>query len=100
VVRKRLDRREGAFNLGRFELPVAISALVWVVCALFVITVPAESFIPDMIVIGLVLAGGLYLLGVLLFRRGVLDAEPGDGGAVEGYAVPDGPTAATIAVAD
>jgi amino acid transporter len=100
VVRKRLDRREGAFNLGRFELPVAISALVWVVCALFVITVPAESFIPDMIVIGLVLAGGLYLLGVLLFRRGVLDAEPGDGGVVEGYAVPDGPTAATIAVAD
>lgn len=28
VVRKRLGRKEGAFNLGRLELPVAISALV------------------------------------------------------------------------
>jgi amino acid transporter len=30
VVRKQLGRKEGAFNLGRLELPVAISALVWV----------------------------------------------------------------------
>lgn len=29
AVRKRLDRRKGAFDLGRFELPVAICALVW-----------------------------------------------------------------------
>jgi amino acid transporter len=77
VVRKRLGRKEGAFNLGRFELPVAISALLWVVCALFVITVPKEAFIPDMIVVGLVVAGALYLLGMSMFRREVLETEPG-----------------------
>jgi amino acid transporter len=27
AVRKRLDRKKGAFDLGRFELPVAIGAL-------------------------------------------------------------------------
>ena len=77
VVRKRLGRKEGAFNLGRFELPVAISALLWVVCALFVITVPKEAFVPDMIVVGLVVAGALYLLGMFMFRREVLETEPG-----------------------
>ena len=30
AVRKRLDRKKGAFDLGRFELPVAIGALVWI----------------------------------------------------------------------
>ena len=30
VVRKRLERKEGGFNLGRFELPVAVAALIWV----------------------------------------------------------------------
>ncbi|MGQ4376091.1 amino acid permease [Streptomyces sp. SAS_267] len=36
AVRKRLDRRKGAFDLRRFELPVAICALVWTLVALFV----------------------------------------------------------------
>jgi amino acid transporter len=76
VVRKRLGRKEGAFNLGRLELPVAIGALVWVVCALFVLTVPAESLIPDLIVVGLIVAGGLFFLGLLVFRPEALEAEP------------------------
>lgn len=33
--RRRLDRRKRAFNLGPFELPVAIRALVWSVISLF-----------------------------------------------------------------
>ena len=33
VVRRRLERKEGGFNLGRFELPVAVAALIWVACA-------------------------------------------------------------------
>jgi uncharacterized membrane protein HdeD (DUF308 family) len=45
-------------DLGRLELPVAISALVWVVGALFVLTVPAEALVPDLIVVGLVVAVG------------------------------------------
>ena len=68
----------GAFNLGRFELPVAIAALVWVVCALFVLTVPGEALVPDLIVAGLIAAGGLFLLGLLTFRREVLEVEPGE----------------------
>ena len=83
VVRKRLARREGAFNLGRFELPVAICALLWVVCALFVLTVPREAVVPDLIVVGLVLAGGLFLLGLIKFRRQDLETEPGDVSVLE-----------------
>jgi amino acid transporter len=75
VVRKRLDHRPGAFSLGRFELPVAIGALVWVVCALFVLTVPAEALVPDLIVVGLLAAGGLFLLGLLIFHREALDTD-------------------------
>jgi amino acid transporter len=75
VVRKRLDHKEGAFNLGRFELPVAISALVWVACALFVLTVPAEALVPDLIVVGLLIAGGLFFLGLLMFHREALENE-------------------------
>ena len=81
AVRKRLGRREGAFNLGRFELPIAIAALVWVGCALFVLTVPREALVPDLIVVGLVAAGGLFLLVLLTFHREVLEMEPGEASA-------------------
>jgi hypothetical protein len=100
VVRKRLDRREGAFNLGRFELPIAISALLWVGCALFVLMVPGEARVPDLIVVGLIVAGGLFFLGLLMFRREALENEPGDVSLVEGNAVPGGPIAANLAVAE
>ena len=33
AVRPRLGRKKGAFDLGRFEMPVAIAALVWLVVA-------------------------------------------------------------------
>jgi amino acid transporter len=75
-VRRRLDRREGAFNLGRFELPVAIAALVWLVVALFVLVVPAEAFVPAMIVLGLIVAGGLYFGWLVVFDRTALEAHP------------------------
>ncbi len=34
AVRRRLGRRPGAFSLGRAELPVAVSALVWTLVSL------------------------------------------------------------------
>jgi amino acid transporter len=49
--------------------------LVWVMCALFVLTVPAEALVPDLIVVGLVVAGGLFFLGLLIFRREALETE-------------------------
>ncbi len=82
-MRKRLDRKEGAFDLGRFELPVAIVALVWLVVALFVLVTPRESLVPVLIVIGLVLVGGLFFLGMLMFDRKSLETEPGDVSGLE-----------------
>jgi amino acid transporter len=78
AVRKRLERKEGGFSLGRFELPVAIAALVWVAFALFVLVTPGGAFVPDLIVIGLILAGGVYFAKMLIFNREVLDTEPGE----------------------
>lgn len=77
-VRHRLERKEGGFNLGRFELPVAIAALVWVLIVLFVLVTPGDAFVPNLIVVGLILAGGVYIGYLMIFNREVLDTEPGD----------------------
>lgn len=45
-VRKRLGRREGAFGLGRFEVPVAIAAIIWVVFSLVALMSPSDSLVP------------------------------------------------------
>jgi amino acid transporter len=76
AVRKGLDRKEGAFSLGRFELPVAISALVWMVAAFVVLVSPASAHVPDAVAAGLAAAGGVFFLGMLKFNRKVLDVEP------------------------
>jgi amino acid transporter len=76
AVRARLGRQEGAFSLGRLELPVAIGALVWLVVALVLLVVPASAHVPDLIAAGLALAGGLFLLGMLTFNRKSLETEP------------------------
>ena len=36
VVRRKLGRKEGAFSLGRFEMPVSVVALAWVLIAMSV----------------------------------------------------------------
>ena len=78
AVRKRLERKKGAFDLGRLELPVAIAALVWSVFALFVLVTPETALVPVIIVVGLLVVGGLFFLWLLIFRREVLETEPGD----------------------
>ena len=60
AVRRRLDRRKGAFDLGRFELPVAIGALAWSLLALFVLVTPDGALVPVLIVVGLLVVGGLF----------------------------------------
>jgi amino acid transporter len=75
VVRGRLGRRPGAFNLGRFELPVAIAALVWVLAALFVLVSPAEALVPVLIVVGLMVAGGLCQLALMRADRQAFETE-------------------------
>ncbi|WP_433572114.1 APC family permease [Streptomyces sp. CA-251247] len=81
VVRGRLGRRKGAFDLGRFELPVAICALVWTLIALFVLVSPPEALVSVVIVVGLLVAGGLFFLVMLRFDRQALETEPGEAGA-------------------
>jgi amino acid transporter len=77
-VRKRLDRKEGGFDLGRFELPVAIGALVWCLFAVFVLVTPAEAFVPVLIVVGMLFVGGGYFAYLYFLDRKVLETEPGD----------------------
>jgi amino acid transporter len=78
AVRRRLESKEGAFNLGRFDLPVAVAALVWIVLALFVLVTPDDALIPSLIVIGLILIGAIYFAWMMIFNREVLESEPGD----------------------
>ncbi|WP_405968570.1 amino acid permease [Streptomyces sp. NBC_00015] len=78
AVRGRLSRRKGAFDLGRFELPVAICALVWTLVALFVLVAPREALVSVVIVVGLLLLGGLFFVVMLKLDRQALETEPGD----------------------
>ena len=83
AVRKRLAAKEGAFSLGRWELPVAIGALLWLVVALLVLVLPHQARVPVMIDVGLLLAGGVFFLLMLTFDRKSLEAEPGDASVLE-----------------
>jgi glycosyltransferase A (GT-A) superfamily protein (DUF2064 family) len=47
-----------------------------VVCALFVLTVPKDALVPDLVVVGLIAAGGLFLLSLLIFHPETLETEP------------------------
>lgn len=60
AVRKRLEHREGGFSLGRFEMPVAVAALIWEAFFLLVLVTPGDNTISVLIVVGLILAGGVY----------------------------------------
>ena len=76
AVRKRLERKEGGFSLGRFELPVAVAALVWVAFVAVRAGHPRRPRSrPDR---GRpVLAGGVYFAYMIVFNREVLESEPG-----------------------
>jgi amino acid transporter len=77
-VRKRLGRQENAFDLGRFDVPVAIGALVWSVLVVFVLVSPPEALTAVLISVGLLVAGCMYLAYLFMFNRKVLETEPGD----------------------
>src|ERR1700722_6157821 len=83
AVRKRLAAKEGAFSLGRWELPIAIGALVWLVVALLVLVLPHESRVPVLIDLGLLLAGGVFFLFMLTLDRESLESEPADVSVLE-----------------
>ncbi len=51
---------------------------MWVAVSLFVLVVPPEAATPDLIVLGLVVAGGVFYTGMLVFNRRALEAAPHD----------------------
>jgi amino acid transporter len=78
AVRKRLGRQEDAFDLGRFDMPVAIGALVWSAVVVVVLVSPPEALTAVLISVGVLVAGGVYLAYLLMLHREVLETEPGD----------------------
>jgi amino acid transporter len=76
-VRGKLERKEGGFSLGRFEVPIAVVALLWVLFALIVVIASSATVVPILIVVGLMLAGGVYFAYLMKYRRQVLEHEPG-----------------------
>ena len=46
--------------------------------ALFVLVTPGDATVPTLIVLGLILAGGIYFAKMMIFNREVLDTEPGE----------------------
>ena len=63
-------------SLGRFEMPVAIAALIWVAPSLVFLRLtrgvpPSRRVRPRAI-----LAGGVYFAYMMIFNREVLDTEP------------------------
>jgi amino acid transporter len=78
AVRKRLGHQENAFDLGRFDIPVAIGALVWSALVVFVLVSPREALTAVLISVGVLLAGGMYFVYLLIFNREVMETEPGE----------------------
>jgi len=77
-VRRRLDHRVGGFSLGRLEVPVAVAALIWEVLVLFVLVTPGDATVPTLVVVGLILAGGVYFAYMLFLHSEVLDVDAAD----------------------
>lgn len=71
-VRGRLARQEGAFDLGRFEFPVAIAALTWLIVAMIVLIAPEAARRAVLIDVALLAVGGLYFLALCIFDRRAL----------------------------
>jgi amino acid transporter len=78
AVRRKFVHDNGGFDLGRFDRPVAVAALVWVVLSLFAVLVSSTTFASLLIVVGLLVAGLAYFLYMWKFNREVLEHEPGD----------------------
>jgi amino acid transporter len=77
AVRKRLGHQEDAFDLGRFEMPVAIGALVWSVAVVFVLVSSPHALTAVLMSLGILLIGGAYFAYLFIANREVLDTEPG-----------------------
>ena len=79
AVRRRLDRKEGAFDLGASSCPSRSSRWSGLAgrgdgCSGD--PPPGAALVSVLIVLGLMLVGGLSFVGMLMFDRKSLDTEP------------------------
>jgi amino acid transporter len=88
ATRHKLDRRPGGFDLGRWEWPVAIGALVWVVVSLFIVVASSTTPAPIVISVGLCAAGLVYFAYMWKVNPDVLEHEPGDPNMFAGGELP------------
>ena len=58
-------------------MPVAIAALIWVGASRWSSCHARRRHRPALVVLGLILAGGVYFAYMMIFNREVLDTEPG-----------------------
>ncbi len=65
VKRRRLETLPGAFNLGRFAVPVFVAALVWLVAAVLALSLPSEFHQAVYYVAGGLVLAALWWLIVL-----------------------------------
>jgi amino acid transporter len=78
AVRRKFDRGNGGFDLGRFDRLIAVAALVWVVICLFTVLVSVTTLATLLVVVGLLGAGFAYFLYMWKFNPTVLEHEPGE----------------------
>ncbi|MEH3155999.1 MAG: amino acid permease [Gordonia paraffinivorans] len=76
AVRRRLGTTEGAFSLGRFEIPVAVLALIWTIAAVVVLISPPGTGTSIVVVAGLIVVGAVYLAVMIVTRPSVIPAQP------------------------
>jgi amino acid transporter len=78
AVRRKFAGGGDGFDLGRFDVPVAIAALVWVVISLVTVLLSSTTVASLLIVMGLLATGFAYFVYMWRFDCDVLEHEPGD----------------------
>lgn len=84
--RSQLPHRSDRFDLGRWSLPIAIAALLWVVFELVALLGPSVFWEPVKLVGVIAAIGAVIFAGFLIFSPDTLSREPG-------AAIVDDPTA-------
>ena len=77
ATRKRLPGRSRYFDLGRFAVPIAVGAIVWLAFELTALLFPSIFWTSVKIVGVFIGVGAVVMIGNLLFARDALEHEPG-----------------------
>ncbi len=67
IARKNVKFRSGGFSLGKFSKPIFITAVLWLVVEICILTIP-KDFHKVSIVSGLMVLSGVFLY-VIFFKK-------------------------------